>query len=610
MFHRAPALLVLLLSWSVSAHAWWNADWGSRKKITIDTSVTGSDLKEALSDVPVLVRLHTGNFGYFSELAENGKDLRAMKDDKTPLKFQIEKFDAVNEMALVWVKYPALQAASSSDELHLYYGNDDAPPPDGGAGTFNDDFSVVYHFDDQKPMLQDSTAYENNGEGAAVVADPAGWIGTAAKFQGTGALEIKPNPSLTLDPAKGYTFTAWIKPDQSQGQSTLFEAKDGANFFSLQIRDGNLLARAGFGAAAAETAPVPLGDPAAWHHVGFILRADKIELFLDGVNTSNVPVSTVAMNPAISLGGASGAQFYLGSMDEVQISHVARPTDWMRFAHHSQSPDFTVVTLGQDEASDSGGGTSSFVIIIQNVTIDGWVVIGLTGVMFVMAMIVMVIKILVIGRTRKDNKAFMKDFEALGMSDDIERLDREESDEEKELEGSSFLTAMVGEHDHYQSSPLYHIYHTGIREFKKRIDRNQNRPISPEALSSIRSVLDAITVRETQKLNDKMVLLTIAIAGGPFLGLLGTVVGVMITFAVIAASGDVNINSIAPGIAAALLATVSGLAVAIPALFAYNYLLVQIKDILADMRVFTDEFLCMMTERAADHYRMRADNEG
>jgi biopolymer transport protein ExbB len=118
--------------------------------------------------------------------------------------------------------------------------------------------------------------------------------------------------------------------------------------------------------------------------------------------------------------------------------------------------------------------------------------------------------------------------------------------------------------------------------------------------------IDAELVRENERLNKNMVLLTIAISGGPFLGLLGTVVGVMITFAAIAAAGDVNVNSIAPGIAAALLATVAGLAVAIPSLFAYNYLLVQIKDILADMRVFADEFLAILTERAADEYRMRS----
>ena len=91
-------------------------------------------------------------------------------------------------------------------------------------------------------------------------------------------------------------------------------------------------------------------------------------------------------------------------------------------------------------------------------------------------------------------------------------------------------------------------------------------------------------------------LLTIAISGGPFLGLLGTVVGVMITFAAIAAAGDVNVNSIAPGIAAALVATVAGLAVAIPALFGYNWLSIQIKNVYADTQVFADEFVTRSAE--------------
>jgi len=110
-------------------------------------------------------------------------------------------------------------------------------------------------------------------------------------------------------------------------------------------------------------------------------------------------------------------------------------------------------------------------------------------------------------------------------------------------------------------------------------------------------------VRESQKLNKLMVFLTIAISGGPFLGLLGTVVGVMITFAAIAAAGDVNVNAIAPGIAAALLATVAGLAVAIPALFGYNYLISRIKEATSDMHVFADEFVTKL----AEFYRPRAD---
>jgi biopolymer transport protein ExbB len=99
-----------------------------------------------------------------------------------------------------------------------------------------------------------------------------------------------------------------------------------------------------------------------------------------------------------------------------------------------------------------------------------------------------------------------------------------------------------------------------------------------------------------QVLNKLMVILTIAISGGPFLGLLGTVVGVMVTFAAIAMSGDVNINAIAPGVAGALMATVAGLAVAIPALFGYNYLSIRIRDLTSDMQVFVDEFTTKMAE--------------
>jgi len=124
---------------------------------------------------------------------------------------------------------------------------------------------------------------------------------------------------------------------------------------------------------------------------------------------------------------------------------------------------------------------------------------------------------------------------------------------------------------------------------------------------TLRAKLDRTTAYETQKLNSMMVMLTIAISGGPFLGLLGTVVGVMITFAAIAASGDVNINAIAPGIAAALVATVAGLGVAIPALFGYNYLITRIKEITTEMHVFTDEFVTRLAETYRPHGRMAAE---
>jgi len=81
---------------------------------------------------------------------------------------------------------------------------------------------------------------------------------------------------------------------------------------------------------------------------------------------------------------------------------------------------------------------------------------------------------------------------------------------------------------------------------------------------------------------------------------------VMITFAAIAAAGDVNVNAIAPGISAALLATVAGLGVAIPALFGYNYILTRNKAVQANMQVFVDEFVTRVSEKYSDQGYARA----
>jgi biopolymer transport protein ExbB len=139
----------------------------------------------------------------------------------------------------------------------------------------------------------------------------------------------------------------------------------------------------------------------------------------------------------------------------------------------------------------------------------------------------------------------------------------------------------------------------------RRAKRRQGS-MSEQGVEVVRSLMNTRLVRENQRLSSALVVLTIAISGGPFLGLLGTVVGVMITFADIAAAGDVNINAIAPGISAALLATIAGLAVAIPALFAYNYILLRNKNVSANMLVFVDEFVTRISELHRDNDRPMA----
>jgi biopolymer transport protein ExbB len=211
----------------------------------------------------------------------------------------------------------------------------------------------------------------------------------------------------------------------------------------------------------------------------------------------------------------------------------------------------------------------------------------------------MVVKAFFLSRVEKANRKFLIEFRRL--SGDATVLAGEDAAED-ELDDAPSMAALANAHNQFGASTLYRLYHHGVREVNKRIEgqtvsAQRTLVLSAQSTDAIRAAMDASMTRLQQSLSSQMVLLTIAISGGPFLGLLGTVIGVMITFAAIALSGDVNVNAIAPGTAAALAATVAGLSVAIPALFGYNWLNTRIKNINADNRVFVDEFVTRIAEQ-------------
>ncbi len=595
------ALLALCLVPSI-AQAWWNDDWNFRKQIAIDTSVTGVDIKGTVSNAPVLVRLHTGNFPYFKDAKPDGADIRFVAaDDKTPLKFHVESYDSVNEIALIWVKVPSLPANTTSEKFWMYYGNADAPAAQDAGGTWDTQQALVYHFDSQAGAPQDRTAYANNPTGSTAVINPNSMIGAGVRFSGNESIAVNPSPSLLMKADSGWTFDAWIKPDGAQQEAALLYSRDGDASLVFGIKDTRLFAR--YRNAGGKVFEIPADgtlNSGVWTHVALTLGAGRIAIYINGNETAGTNATLTEKGGGLVIGASDGSNFFVGEMDEVRIANVARGADWIRVAARSQGADANLLHYGEDEQNKGGGGTSYFTVILQNVTLDGWFVIVILVIMAAISWVVMFGKGLVINRVRRDNRAFLEAFKKLGARNpDV--LDARDSEEDKELAGSPLSQALFGKHDHFQSSALYHIYHTGIQELHHRVGKAvgaQAAGLSSQAVDAIRASLDAAVVRETQKLNGQMVLLTIAISGGPFLGLLGTVVGVMITFAAIAASGDVNINAIAPGIAAALVATVAGLAVAIPALFGYNYLLSRIKECVADMQVFVDEFVTKL----AEHY--------
>ena len=247
--------------------------------------------------------------------------------------------------------------------------------------------------------------------------------------------------------------------------------------------------------------------------------------------------------------------------------------------------------MAQDEQPPAGwwsGALGLFGVVFKSVTIDGWVVIGFLAIMSVISWYVMISKFFYLNLIEKGNALFLEAWRHVAR--DLTLLDHSDAELIKSLGGRVSPKAQKL----IRHSSLYRIYHIGSGEIGHR--QAVDKILSSQSIQAIRASLDGGYVRENHRLNSGMVFLTISIAGGPFLGLLGTVVGVMITFAAIAATGEVNISAIAPGLAAALVATVAGLVVAIPALLGYNYLVSRMRTVSSDMQIFIDEFVTKMAE--------------
>src|SRR5262249_41372655 len=153
-------LAALGCTWGQNARAWWNGDWAFRKEITFDLTAAGADIPGAPSDFPVLIRLSLGNFQYFGDAKQDGSDFRFVAaDDKTPLKYHIERFDSQAQIALVWVRVPRLTGGANTDKIFLYYGNKKAPAGADTPGSYDTNQALVYHFGAAKGAAQDATGY-------------------------------------------------------------------------------------------------------------------------------------------------------------------------------------------------------------------------------------------------------------------------------------------------------------------------------------------------------------------------------------------------------------------------------------------------------------------
>jgi len=118
------------------------------------------------------------------------------------------------------------------------------------------------------------------------------------------------------------------------------------------------------------------------------------------------------------------------------------------------------------------------------------------------------------------------------------------------------------------------------------ISRERGDPDPRARLEHAENALQRALSRQTLRYESSMIFLASIVTGAPFLGLLGTVWGVMESFSSVSTQQTASIQALAPGISSALMTTVAGLLVAIPSLFGYNYILAHTKRLITELENF------------------------
>lgn len=566
MLHKLVVLLVLFVaSTQAQAASWWNKEWPYRTRVSVAT-------EGALASL-VPVRLTVANFPFHEALAD-AADLRFVAaDDKTLLPFAIETFDAAEQLAVVWVQLPP--AAGQARSFWLYYGNKRAQPARLQGSVYGAEDAAVFHFAQRSGEPIDETENAVRPAQFTARAGAGGIAGNGAAFAVNQRMTLADGPASRLRNDPGFTISAWVKLTDVKGPSLIVSRGRDSRSAHIEfgVANGRLFARASDGRVREQiesSTPLVAGR---WHHVGLAV-GDRMAIFLDGalVGSGGRPPGAPEGELVVGEHPRLGAGF-VGEMDAFAVVAAARPAAWFAAQFAVQQADAPAVLLEAEERT----GTDAYLAILRTllhaVSRDGWVIIALIGVLGFISGEVMLRKLLLLRRIERSNLSFLERFR--GNQGDVGDLAEEGAAASR-----------------WRDSSLFALYHGGLNEFRRQaaaLDAAGGGGFGAERLDVIKASIDTAIVNEAQRLNKWMVLLTLSVSAAPFLGLLGTVVGIMVTFGAIAMVGDVNVNTIAPGVAAALATTVAGLAVAIPVMFGYNYLATKIRELTALMEVFANE---------------------
>ncbi len=312
---------------------------------------------ETVRDFPLLVRLDAGNFDFGQSI---GSDIRFSVSDGSHLAYEVERWDATNRQAEIWVRLDSV-AGGAPFSLTMHWGRLQAPDFSFGPTVFAG-FGGVWHLQTISGFYGEALFPDASPGGARL----AGWIdswnrsgaiGAGAGFRGVHALVATGNPGLWPD--TGFAISAWVLvtgiPSTGAGVLSLgddyvlrIEPAGTVRFF--YYNDTLTKAEPTLGPWVDVTTTRKVNDK-GWHQVAAILSGDSLRISIDGEPCAAARArGPVTYGRGTDLfvgvhGGLENGFRFNGQIDEVRIAGRSRTRAWMKLAYETQKPGASALTF-------------------------------------------------------------------------------------------------------------------------------------------------------------------------------------------------------------------------------------------------------------------------
>jgi hypothetical protein len=318
------------------------ADWTHSGSIYILTTPDGANLPASASvkEFPLLVRLHRDHFP-FPEAEEDGSDIRFSAGGK-PLSYEIEEWDKDAGAASIWLRIPLIRG-HDRQEINIHWGKSGSPSASDGKAVFNasNGYIGVWHLGSEVRDVAGKLESEDKG-----TTEAKGRIGGARYFPGQKGVFCGTDIQALPMGGAPHSTQAWFRPDKSNGRIVCWGNEARAGKVTMCYRSPPRIRMDCYFSNGDVRAEIP-GRSGEWSHAVHTFKDGQSLLYINGQKRGEGNPAHTQMaieRPArMWIGGWYNNYDYVGDIDEVRISGVARSADWVRLEFENQKPMQTLV---------------------------------------------------------------------------------------------------------------------------------------------------------------------------------------------------------------------------------------------------------------------------